>query len=342
MKNTIANSESTSRRNFIKNASYAAAGFYMAPSYYKNNGLKMPPIEVTRYGCLFQNLSTEESEEKMQTAGFDFVRVPLVLTETTSKNSIDKFLSDGFSVQINLNWQPTRTPSDFPKPEDYPKAIELATEFFEKHKSYKDQIPLICLGNEWDNINYHSNSIIYYLNGLKLIVDLAHTYNFKVSDAGISSTSLERWMYSQLSGPEALLWKKDHWVGETNPNYQPLIKRIEFYINQIKKIPIDYLNVHWYNKEKATNDFPKAAGTYLKRCEKTEIITNEFGVKKTTDFDTWQKTVDEVSTFQTDEGDKITKFALAFSGTGQEDKAINLTDDKLKLLANPVSSNFIS
>jgi len=328
------------RRHFIKNVSLATAGLCVSPGIYKKN-LSTAATTVTRYGCLFQGLTPAQAKTKMLEAGFDFVRLPLVLSKTTSKDSIDEFLSDGFSVQINLNWQATNDPSDFPKPEDYPEIIELAKEFFEHHKQYKDQIPVICMGNEWDNINYHTNSIIYYLYGLKVITHVAHTYNFKVADAGISSTSLERWMYSQLSGAEALLWKKDHWVGENKPSYGPLIKRIEYYISQIKNIPIDYLNVHWYNKEKATKDFPKAAGTYLKRCEKTEIITNEFGVKKTTDFDVWQKTVDEVSTFKTDNGEKVTKFALAYSGSGEDGKAIELTDEMLKELANPVN-NIIS
>ena len=278
----------------------------------------------------------------MLEAGFDLVRVPLVLSKTTSKDSIDSFLNDGFSVQINLNWNPTNTPSDFPKPEDYPEIIELAEQFFERYQGYKDQIPLIVLGNEWDNLHYHTNSIIYYLTGLKLATQVAHAYDFKVADAGISSTTLERWMYSQLSGAEALLWKNDHWVAENKPSYDPLIRRVEYYISKIKDIPIDYLNVHWYNKEKATNDFPKAAGTYLKRCEKTEVITNEFGVKKTTDFDVWQKTVDEVSRFNTDAGQKVTKFALAYSGKGTEDKAIELTDEMLRELANPEQNIIIS
>lgn len=331
------NNGNSDRRRFIKNLSLATAGLYASPSLLTNNALKAPATEITRYGCLFQNVSTEQAKAKMLEAGFDFVRVPLVLSKTTSKDSIDSFLNDGFSVQINLNWNPTNTPSDFPKPEDYPEIIDRAKEFLEYYQQYQDQIPFIVMGNEWDNINYHTNSIIYYLNGLKVITHVAHTYGFKVADAGISSTSLERWMYSQLSGAEALLWKKDHWVGENKPNYNPLIKRIEYYISQIKNIPIDYLNVHWYNKEKATHDFPKAAGTYLKRCEKTEIVTNEFGVKKTTDFDVWDKTVDEVSTFKTDDGKKVTKYALAYSGQGEDGKAIELTDEMLKELANPAT-----
>lgn len=336
MKNTNSN-----RRRFLKNVSLAAAGLYASPHLYANNALKVAGKRITRYGCMFLGISLEQEKAKMREAGFDFVRVPLVLSKTTSKDSIDSFLRDGFSVQINLNWNPTNTPSDFPKPEDYPAIIELAKEFFERYKRYKDQIPLIVMGNEWDNLHYHTNSIIYYLNGLKLATQVAHSYDFKVADAGISSTTLERWMYSQLSGAEALLWKKDHWVAETKPSYDPLIKRVEYYISKIKDIPIDYLNVHWYNKEKATGDFPKAAGTYLKRCEKTEIITNEFGVKKTTDFNVWQKTVDEVSTFKTDNGKKVTKFALAYSGQGNDDKAIELTDEMLKELANP-ENNIIS
>jgi len=342
-----------SRRSFIKNSSLAAAGLYFAacnsskdsltPTLQENNIFNASLKEVTtRYGCLFQSLNADEAEPKMQKAGFDLVRAAIYLSDASEKKSIDQYLENGYSVQINLNWNQTKFPSNFPTPRDYPKAKEMITAFFEKYKQYKSQIPLICFGNEWDNLNYHKNSIAYYLEALRLATRAAHTYGFKVADAGITSTAIQRWMYSQLSGAEAAQWKKNYWVGETNENYQPLLEKVEFYISKIKHIPVDYINVHWYNKEKSSNGFSKAASTYLKLCGKSEIISNEFGIL-IDDFDVWKKTVDEVSAFKTDDGEKVTKFALAYSGvgTGGDNKAIELTDKMLKLLANPVTNSII-
>lgn len=329
----------SSRRSFIKNTSVAAAALYLSPNVYKSNILSNQAKTVTRYGCLFQRLNVDEAEAKMKKAGFDLVRAAIYLSDTSEKESIDQYLADGYSVQLNLNWNKTRIPTNFPTPKDYPKAKEMITKFFEKYKQYKSQIPLICFGNEWDNLNYHSNSIAYYLESLRLATRAAHQYGFKVADAGITSTAIQRWMYSQLSGPEAALWKKNYWVGETSDNYKPLLEKVEFYISKIKHIPVDYVNVHWYNKEKSSNGFPKAAGTFLKRCGKSEIITNEFGIL-INDFNVWQKTVEEVSSFKTDDGEKVTRFAIAYSGVGNDDKAIELTDEMLKELADPVPVTF--
>ena len=331
----------TSRRDFIKNTSLAAAGLCMAPGMFKNNVPGDPEL-ITRYGCLFQNAKPLIAEQKMTEAGFDLVRVPVFLSEEFSKQGIDNYLTNGFSVQINLNWNKTQVPSDFPTPSDYPEARKMAKKFFDHYRPYKDQIPLLCLGNEWDNLSYHSNSIIYYVYGLRLIVDLAHEFGFKVADAGITSTSTKRWMYSQLSGAEALLWKKNYWVAEDRADYQPLMQRIQFYIDHIQSVPIDYLNMHWYNIDHTANGFPKAAGTYLKQCGKTEIITNEFGIK-TPELGLWKSTVKEVSSYQTDDGDKTTRFALAYSAqVNRPDNAIRLTDPMLAELANKTSGNIIS
>lgn len=337
------NTDLSSRRSFFKNTSLAAAGLYftacnsskdiLTPALQDNNALNASLKNVTRYGCLFQELKPDQAEAKMQKAGFNLVRAAVILSEKSEKKTIDQYLEDGYSVQINVNWKATRIPTDFPTPRDYPEAMKLITAFFEKYKQYKSQIPLICFGNEWDNLNYHKNSIAYYLEGLRLATRVAHQYGFKVADAGITSTAIQRWMYSQLSGPEALQWKKNYFVGENNDNYEPLLEKVEFYISKIKHIPVNYLNVHWYNKEKSSNGFPKAAGTYLKRCGKPEIISNEFGIK-IDDFDVWKKTVDEVSSYETDDGKKVTNFALAYSGVGNDDKAIELTDEMLKELAN--------
>ena len=90
------------------------------------------------------------------------------------------------------------------------------------------------------------------------------------------------------------------------------------------------------------NGFPKAAGTYLKQCGKTEIITNEFGIK-TPDLGLWKTTVKEVSSYQTDDGDKTTRFALAYSAqVDKPDNAIRLTDPMLAELANQPAKGIIS
>jgi len=326
---------SFSRRKFIKNASLAAAGLYVAPEIPILNIVNAPLTEVTRYGCLFQGLTPQQSIEKIQAADFNLIRFTLFLSQNNTLRVLDQYLSAGFFIQLNTGWMPTTHPTPFPTEIDFAVIKQKVIALFEKYKNspYKDRILFLVIGNEWDNLNYHNNSIDYYLAELKFLTTIAHQYNYKVADAGITSTALQRWMYSQLTGQDAIQWKRDYFVGEKLPNYLPLLKQVEYYISKIKEIPIDYLNVHWYNAVKCSNGYPGAAGTYLERCGKTEVITNEFG-QKIPSLPVWKQTVKEVSTFNTLAGPKTTKYALAYSGVGDAGKAIELTDEMLKELAN--------
>lgn len=333
---------SSSRRNFIKNTSLAAAGLYLAPGIQgKENIIAYDrPNNVTRYGCMFFQVPRAEAEERMKTAGFNMVRLTVFLKLTNINLNIDKYLAAGFSVALNVDWQPTNVPTTFPSPEEIPILRKRAVELFKKYAQYKDQIPFITVGNEWDNLRYYTNSIDLYLNQLRVVTKLAHKYGFKVADAAISSTALQRWMYSQLSGQEAKQWKMNYFVGNNMPNYEPLLEKVEHYISKIKNIPIDYLNVHWYNIVKCSNGFSKAANTYLTKCNKQALLTNEFGIK-TSNLNLWKQTVNEVSSYPIPGGDIVpTQYAVAFSGQGGVNRAIELTDSMLKLLANPTPATF--
>lgn len=285
---------------------------------------------ATINGCLFQGLEPQETSAKMREAGFNLVRVAIFLKKESYKPVIDNYLDDGFSVQINLNWQPTTTPSAFPEPEDYPLMIERAFEFFEHYKHYREQIPLICFENEWDNLNYHTNDISYYLDALRIITAIAHLYRFKIADAGITSTAIKRWMYTQLPTADAAAWKQRHWIGENNANFETVIDMVEYYISRIAEIRTDYLNIHWYTEGISYNDFTAAAGTYMARCNKTKVITNEFGMLDTHDEAVWEETIKEVAAVN----GQATTFAIAYSGEDIPDRAIRLTDTMLTWLAD--------
>jgi hypothetical protein len=336
MKDVYSPLNANPRRKFIKDASFATVSLYFLPKVV--NGMPLTTERAnnfTRYGCLFQDVTAEDANRMMWDAGFNLTRVPIFLSKTSaSVDKVMKHVQQHMNVQINLDWKAGTYPVPFPTDlRELIKRILQVLEGFD-NSPYRDQVPFMCIENEWDNLKYHRSTVDYYIRELEAVTFLCHRHGVKVGDAGLTSTSLRRWMYSQLSGREAEVWKRIYYVGEKKDNYQALLDRVELYISLIGDVPIDYLNVHWYNIEGCFNGFAKAAGTYLARCGKSEIITNEFGIRRQS-FDMWEKTVKEVASYQTAEGMKPTRYAIAYSGIDEPEKAVRLTPDMLKLLADP-------
>lgn len=296
---------------------------------------------VTKYGCLFASLSNTESALKMDSAGFKLIRLPIFLSTATSNSSINQMINWGYNVQINLNWKPTSTAVAWVT--DTVLLKSRANTFFTYYLPYKNQIPVIAIENEWDNNSYHSGSINDYITELRILTTMAHSYGFKVMDAGVTSTALQRWTYSQLSGTEATTWRQNYFVGQTLPTYLPVLAQVEAYAGLIRNIPIDYLNVHWYNVTQSSNGFQRATGIYAMRCSKKyiPIVTNEFG-QKTQSYQVWSQTVNEVSKYSLVDTNKVFQelrvvpYAIAYSGVNDPNLAIRLDMDKLLLMADVV------
>jgi hypothetical protein len=158
-----------------------------------------------------------------------------------------------------------------------------------------------------------------YLKELAVITFIGHKYGYNIADAGITSASLQRWTYSQLTGYDAIQWRQNYYVGLNN-NYQTFVEYINSYIDGIKSIDIDFCNVHWYNGIKCSGGFNLASSTFMKACGKTAVICNEFGIRMNS-VSLFDSTVNEIRS-------KV-KYAVAYSGKNDPGKAINLTSEML-------------
>lgn len=276
----------------------------------------------TVYGLGVMYGRANNVQKKMDKANIKLARIPLILSKTTVGQVVDDYLKKGYHVQVNLNWDNT-TFGPVPFPANIPLVKQRAEAFFKYYTPYKKQIPLVVVENEWDNTLYHKGTVQGYLKELAAITEVGHKYGFKIADAGLTSTGLRRWMYSQLSGGEAAQWKLNYYVGENNDTYNPLLKAVNDFKAGIKNIPVDYLNVHWYNIESCYNGFEKASKTYKNACGKNIIICNEFGIR-TNSEKLFDETVNELK--------GLTWYAIAFSGSGGKDKAVTLTDNMLDAL----------
>lgn len=275
----------------------------------------------TTHGLLVAKGGFDSTAEQLDYAGIKLTRLNLFLSEKTKSGVIDKYLKNGYHVQVNLNWANVAF-----GPQPFPTNIEnikkRAEEFFKYYAPQKDQIPVVVVENEWDNILYHKGSIDDYLNELAAITEVGHKYGFKIADAGITSTGLRRWAYTQFSEEEAAEWFEQYWVGGKLDNFNLLVKAVNYYTASIRNIPIDYLNVHWYNIDGCFDGFDKCTEAYKEASNKTSLICNEFGIKLNSE-ELFDATVNELS--------GRVAYAIAYSGTGTGDgkSAVRITDSML-------------
>ncbi len=291
----------------------------------ESNDLKSPPQTVitTTYGLDYAVGTVSTFEQKMKIAGVKLVRNQLILSQKISGSYIDQYIKDGYNVQINLNWaQPTSGPIAYPT--DLTKVKQRAEQFFQYYAPNVKSIPVVVVENEWDNTGFHKGNISDYIAELSAITTIGHKYGFKIADAGLTSTNLRRWTYSTLSGAAATTWATNYFVGPRLDTYATVIQTVNNYAALINTVPIDYLNVHWYNVDACYNGFKTASQAYLKACNKKLIMTNEFGIQ-TNSTALFNSTVDELR--------GVASYSISYSNNNSGGDAISLTDQMIKDLS---------
>jgi hypothetical protein len=287
---------------------------------------------VTTFGLINERsneLSPQEdidlTQDQMDKADVKLTRISIALSETTVNKTIDTYLADGYNVQIIANWNNgVNGFRGFAKPSESDNVASKAEAFFAYYAPYKNQIPFISVENEWDWEVVNGSNLQDYLAELSIITSVGHKYGFKIAEGGITSTALQRWTYSQLSGDEQDEWFQDYWVGlNSGYDYDDLMNIINTYIDGAKNIDFDYSNVHWCNPQTCSGGFSTATQTYMKACNKKSVVCNEFYIK-TNSLDLFNATVDEIK--------GNTAFGLAYSGSNNSNKAIELTDAMLEAL----------
>ena len=275
------------------------------------------------YGALLAQLDHDETEAKMLQTGMYMTREAIMFSVETHNNNIDGFLEAGYMVQINFNWMPTSTPVPFPT--DARMIRRKAEEFFRYYQEYRSQIPVVVVENEWDNGHYRdweNTTIEDYLAELAIVVEVGHSYGFKVTDAGITGNNLQRWTYSQLRGDMKEWWKQHYFIGRDN-EYEKMFVLIAKYAKGIRDIPIDYVNTHWYNKDTCHDGYPVAIAAYKRIIGKTNLplVNNEWGIKTNNKelFDQTKREIEKAGA----------QILVAYSGVNAEGKAIQLTDEML-------------
>jgi hypothetical protein len=301
------------------------------------------PYKETIFGLVQElnaNKSAEEiineNKDRMKKAGINLTRVSIALSVNTSNSVIDDYLNDGYNVQIIANWNGGANGfRGFPTSAEISLLKSQAEAFFQYYEPYKSQIPFVAIENEWDWEVVHGSVLQDYLTELKVITDIGHKYGFKIADGGVTTTALQRWTYSQLSGEEQEQWGESYWIGVNyvkygdefvngGYSYYDHVDMVNAFAAGAKDIDYDYSNVHWANSTTCSNGFGTASQRFMLACNKELVVCNEFYIKTNT-FNLFDLTVDELK------GDA--EYALAYSGPIEgTNAAIYLTDAMIKEL----------
>lgn len=299
------------------------------------NQMPVPnPNEQTIFGLTqdhAQNQTTmegiNESIAAMNKADAKITRVSISLSETISSEIVDYYLENGYEVQILANWNNgINGYRGFPANNEMDLVKAKAKAFFEYYAPYKNQIPFIAIENEWDWEVVHGSNLQDYLTELAIITEIGHQYGFKITDGGITSTALQRWTYSQLSPDDQAFWIANYFVGLNAGAipYNTIIGIVNTFIEGVKNIDMDFINVHWINATTCANGFETASQVFMEACNKKEVVCNEFCIR-TNSLDLFNSTVNEIK--------GNTQYAIAYSGPTGSDLAIKFTDEMLYQLS---------
>lgn len=288
--------------------------------------IKLLLQEPLSAGAMYAQQDPPQIIEATENSGLNSIRIPVYFDDNYKNNNADQYLAAGYHVQLNFNYKATGVTVPFPIDSAFIRS--QAERFFQYYRPYLDQIPVVVCENEWDNRDYHSGPISDYIKELKIVVDIAHKYGFKITDGGITGNNLGRWTYTQLSGDSAAWWKDNYFIGENNESWDQMLQDVADFTRMIKGVPLDYINTHWYNKDNCPGGYPIAIEKYKQATGKgfIPLCNNEFGIKINSE-ELWIKTLDEIEAA----GAEI---MIAYSGVNQPGKAITLTDRMLKELAN--------
>ncbi|MGN6352812.1 MAG: hypothetical protein ACTHLB_05450 [Parafilimonas sp.] len=266
-----------------------------------------------KFGILQEKYNAQQTINLAKEAGINLVRAAVNFKDDYISKKIDAYLKAGLQVQINFNYK--QSPNGIPFPTDLNFVARQAQLFFNYHLPYVRQIPYVAVENEWCNPQYHTGTVQDYINELKVVVEIAHAHGFKVADSGTTTVGLTGWYASTLNPIELLAFRKDYFINKK------IIPYVNQFVNLIREVPVDYLNVHLYN-ENFGGRFPKITEAFANACGKEALTCNEFGVKKS---ELWATTVAEIKACNL-------HHAIAYSGMNKPGKAIQLTEKNLQLL----------
>jgi hypothetical protein len=215
--------------------------------------------ESTNFGALVDENTITDRIAVANKLGVHYVRAAVTLKDFKGKDgAVDKYLSSGFKVLLNLNWDHvarggTRTPVPFPT-----DMVTYRNKLAAVLDKYKPEVAVI--ENEPTTDVFHSGPIEDYIRELGVAIEVCHSKGVKVADGAIHVPYVQKVMNgSKLSG-----------------NALEVKKLIDAYTT----LNLDYVNIHTAG---SGDSYPVESLTkvadYLRAKTGKPVMSNEFSVK---------------------------------------------------------------
>lgn len=185
-------------------------------------------------------------------------------------------LETGFNVVLNINSSAPRKGKHTPFTTDtvaYKRRLSAILSSLPKKPA------LVVIENEANNQNYYSGSAQDYINLLRAAIGVVHAYNIPVTDAGTTGAAVKYLLYQHYmqngmrQQAEALRQRQGIRAGR---NVIESAAFADSVLTALRILPVDYVNMHWYQNTTNTQDL-EAAVNYLKQRTGKAVISNEIG-----------------------------------------------------------------
>lgn len=245
---------------------------------------------TTNFGVLPHDLTGYDQVTLAQELGVGYVRDAIIVNSYSGKAPmIDTYQANGLKVLCNFNY------SAGPKPLSFPTdMVKYKSQLQNILQKYKPEVAVI--ENEPANDGYYTGPIENYFTELSTAISVCHSYGVKVSDGALHTgmVMILVYQYYVATGQQA---KADDFAaraltsqylraaqGKGSSTINAKIETCKKMIAEYKILPLDFVNLHWYEPWNDTNDptisapgVAKEVADYLRLETGKQVLTNEFG-----------------------------------------------------------------
>jgi len=185
-------------------------------------------------------------------------------------------LESNFKIVLNINSTAPSMGKHAPFPTD---TVAYKRKLSELIASFPKKPVLIVIENEANNQGYYAGPAKDYINLLRVAIGVVHSYNIPVTDAGTTGAAIKYLLYQHYiqngKQQQAEALKRRQKVN-SSPNIIASAVFADSVLTALRTLPVDYVNMHWYQHTADTQDL-EAAVNYLKQRTGKVVISNEMG-----------------------------------------------------------------
>ncbi len=240
--------------------------FFLSPDDKRNHENK-GAVKNTIFGALVADrkdtASTDFKISVLNKLNVTYTRNTIIMENWTGRNwDYEKYINNGIEAVLNINWEVSTT-------KDPPYFVTDTVAYKEKLDEIltKYSPPVVVVENEEGNFQHHLGSMQDYINQLTAAMTIVHKHNLKGTNGGFSTKPIVfltyRYYYNRGEFDKAADFASrcvgDEFIYDlshpgSNKSFEKSISKWDSLMQAYKTVPIDYVNVHYYEPPKYRDD----------------------------------------------------------------------------------------